>query len=62
MVLLISWGSLAADLGRVALWDAEFLLAQRSSGVTEAAERLLLERNFSFSLFVCVSGYSVGRG
>ena len=31
--------SLAADLGRVALWDAEFSLAQSSSGVTGAAER-----------------------
>ena len=27
------------DLGWVALWDAEFLLAQLSSGVTGAAER-----------------------
>ena len=39
MVLLISWGSLAADLGGIALWDAKILLGQRSSGVTGAAER-----------------------
>ena len=36
-VLLISWGSLAAELGRVADRNAELSLAQRASGVMGAA-------------------------
>ena len=55
-VLFIWVGSLAADWCWVALWDAEFLLAQRSSGVTGAAERgtefSLAERRFLLLLLL----------
>ena len=54
---LIIWvGSLASDGCWVALWNAEFLLAQRSSGVTGVAERgaqfSLAERRFLLLLLL----------
>ena len=66
-VLLIWEGSLVADWGLVALWDAEFLLAQHSSGITGAAERgaefWLAERQFLLLLILRdVLGCGEARG
>ena len=56
-------GSLAADWGWVTLRDAEFLLAQRSSEVTGAAERALNSdwlRGLSYQLIMLLEELPAG--